>query len=121
MERKELVVDLKNTLKKVSECLVATLNEIRMSMNESVSIIAKEKRELAEDFEMLTDISVMVDDFVFDVTDATADMDNLANTVDDILANLDDIPDELVIGNEEEVPDSWVECDDADEPAEIAE
>lgn len=123
MERKELVVGLKNTLKAVTESLVAAMNEIRMNMNERIAIIAREKRELAEDFETLTDISVAVDDFVVDITDVAVDMDNLAGTVDDILDNLDDIPDELVVSTEEEddAPDGWVECHDEDEPAEIAE
>lgn len=129
MERKELVVGLKNTLKTVTESLVAAMNEIRTNMNKSIAIIAKEKQELTEDFETLTDISVALDDFVVDITDVAVDMDKLAGTVDDILDNLDDIPDnlddipdELVISTEEEdAPDGWVECDDEDEPAEIAE
>ena len=115
MERKELVVSVKNALDEVVKATVAAMNELRMSMNERISIITREKRGLAEDNETLTDISVAVNDFVEDMTGVAVDMENVTAVVDDILYDLDGVPDEIVIGDEnlDEV--------DEDEPAEIAE
>ena len=116
MERNELVVSIKNTLDEVVRATVSAMNELRMSMNERIAIIAREKRELAEDNETLTDISVAVSDFVEDMTEVAVDIENVAAVVDDILYDLDDIPDEIVVRDEDE--DNEV---DEDEPAEIAE
>lgn len=122
MERKELVVGIKNALDEMVKATVSAMNELRMSMNESVSIIAKEKRKLAEDNETLTDISVAVSDFVEDMTEIAVDMEHVTAVVDDILYDLDNVPDEIVVGNEDEdVPVGWIACSDEDEPKEIAE
>lgn len=122
MERKELVVGIKNALDEVVKATVSAMNELRMSMNERFAIIAREKRGLAEDNETLTDISVAVSDFVEDMTEVAVDMGNVTAEVDNILYDLDNIPDEIVIGDEEEnAPDGWVECEDEVELEEIPE
>ena len=122
MERKELVVNIKNALDEVVKATVSAMNELRMSMNERIAIIAREKRELAEDNETLTDISVAVSDFVEDMTEVAVDMENVTAVVDDILYDLDNIPDEIVVGNEDELDFEEEDFDevDEDEPAETA-
>ena len=95
MERKELVVGIKNALDEVTKAVISATNELRTSMNEKVAIIANAKRELAEDNETLTDISIMVSDFVEDMTEIGANLEEVTNTVDAILCNLDNVPDEL--------------------------
>lgn len=118
MERKELVVGIKNALNEIVKATVSAMNELRMSMNESVAIIAKEKRKLAEDNETLTDISVAVSDFVEDMTEIAVDMEHVTAVVDDILYDLDSVPDEIMVGNENE---PVFTDEDFDELAEIAE
>lgn len=122
MKRKELVVNIKNALDEVVKATVSAMNELRMSMNERIAIIAREKRELAEDNETLTDISVAVSDFVEDMTEVAVDMENVTAVVDDILYDLDNIPDEIVVGNEDELDFAEEDFDevDEDEPAETA-
>ena len=118
MERKELVAGIKNALDEVVKATVSAMNELRMSMNERIAIIAKEKRGLAEDNETLTDISVAVSDFIEDMTDVAVDMENVTAVVDDILCDLDGIPDEIVVGDEDELD---LTDEDFDELAEVAE
>jgi DNA repair ATPase RecN len=95
MERKELVVSIKNAFEEVTKTVVYAMNEIRLSMNEKIATIAKAKRELAEDNETLTDISMAVDDFVEDMVAIGVDLEDVTNAVDDILYDLDNIPNEL--------------------------
>ena len=95
MERKELVVGIKNALDEVTKAVISATNELRTSMNEKVAIIANAKRELAEDNETLTDISIAVSDFVGDMTEIGANLEEVTSTVYDILCNLNNVPDEL--------------------------
>ena len=95
MKRKELVAGIKNALEEVTKTVVSAMNELRISMNERISIIAKEKYKLAKDNETLTDISVVVDDFVEDMTAISTDLEEVTKAVDDILYDLDNIPNEL--------------------------
>lgn len=103
MERNELVLGIKNALDEVTKAIVSAMNELRMSMNERIAIITREKRELAEDNETLANISVAVSDFIEDMTEVAVNMENVTAVVDDILYDLDDIPDEIVVEDEDEL------------------
>ena len=118
MERKELVVGIKNALDEVTKAVVSAMNELRMSMNDKVAIIAKAKRELAEDNETLTDISVAVEDFVEDMTEIGANLEEVTNAVDDILYDLDNIPNELETYTERLERVSAEDTEDFDEDSE---
>ena len=121
MERKELVVGIKNALDEVVKSVVSAMNELRTSMNDKVAIIANAKRELAEDNETLTDISVAVDDFVEDMTAIGADMEEVTNAVDDILYDLDNVPNELETYLEKREEISEEDTEDFDEDNEEVE
>ena len=118
MERKELVVGIKNALDEVTKTVVSAMNELRMSMNDKVAIIAKAKRELAEDNETLTDISVAVEDFVEDMTEIGANLEEVTSAVDDILYDLDNIPNELETYTERLERVSEEDAEDFDEDSE---
>lgn len=115
MERKELVVGIKNALDEVVKSVVSAMNELRTSMNDKVAVIAKAKRELAEDNETLTDISVAVEDFVEDMTAIDADMEEVTSAVDDILYDLDNVPNELETCLEKREEISEEDTEDLDE------
>ena len=123
MERKELVVGIKNALDEVVKSVVSAMNELRTSMNDKVAVIAKAKRELAEDNETLTDISVAVEDFVEDMTAIGADMEEVTSAVDDILYDLDNVPNELetYLEKREEISEEDTEDFDEDEDEEVVE
>ena len=121
MERKELVVGIKNALDEVVKSVVSAMNELRTSMNDKIAVIAKAKRELAEDNETLTDISVAVEDFVEDMTAIGADMEEVSSAVDDILYDLDNIPDELETYSERLERVSEEDTEDFDEDNEEVE
>ena len=108
MERKELVVGIKNAFKEVTKAVV-------------VAVIAKAKRELAEDNETLTDISVAVEDFVEDMTAIGADMEEVTSAVDDILYDLDNVPNELETYLEKREEISEEDTEDFDEDNEEVE
>ena len=115
MERKELVVGIKNAFNEVTKAVVSAMNESRMSMNGKVATISKLKFELAEDNETLTDISVAVEDFVEDMTAIGADMEEVTSAVDDILYDLDNIPNELETYLEKREEISEEDTEDFDE------
>ena len=121
MERKELVVGIKNALDEVTKTVVSAMNELRMSMNDKIAVIAKAKRELAEDNETLTDISVAVEDFVEDMTEIGANLEEVTSAVDDILYDLDNIPDELETYTERLERVSEEDAEDFDEDNEEVE
>ena len=123
MERKELVVGIKNAFNEVTKAVVSAMNEIRMSMNGKVATISKLKFELAEDNETLTDISVAVEDFVDDMTAIGEDMEEVTSAVDDILYDLDNIPNELetYLEKKEEISEEDAEDFDEDEDEEVVE
>ena len=112
MERKELVVGIKNTLKAVTESIVSTMNEIRMSMNEKVSSIAVLRDNLKEDNEALADISCAVADFVNDLDEIHANIDNVVIAVDDIIDDLYNVPYDLVVEDDLELQDEDFEEDE---------
>lgn len=118
MERKELVAGIKNALEEVTKTVVSAMNELRMSMNKRISIIAREKYKLAEDNETLTDISVVVDDFVEDMSAIGADLEEVTNAVGDILYDLDNIPNEIETYLERLEKVSEEDTEDFDEEAE---
>ena len=121
MERKELVVGIKNALDEVVKSVVSAMNELRMSMNDKIAVIAKAKRELAEDNETLTDISVAVEDFVEDMTEIGVNLEEVTSAVDDILYDLDNIPDELETYTERLERVSEEDAEDFDEDSEEVE
>jgi hypothetical protein len=112
MERKELVVGIKNTLKAVSESIVSAMNEIRMSMNEKVSSIAVLRDNLKEDNEALADIGCAVADFVNDLDEIHANIDNVVIAVDDIIDDLYSVPYDLVVEDDFELQDEDFEEDE---------
>ena len=121
MERKELVVGIKNAFDEVVKSVVSAMNELRTSMNGKVATISKLKFELAEDNETLTDISVAVEDFVEDMTAISADMEEVTTAVDDILYDLDNIPNELETYLEKREEISEEDTEDFDEDNEEVE
>ena len=121
MERKELVVGIKNALDEVVKSVVSAMNELRTSMNGKVATISKLKFELAEDNETLTDISVAVEDFVEDMTAIGADMEEVTTAVDDILYDLDNVPNELETYLEKREEISEEDTEDFDEDNEEVE
>lgn len=121
MERKELVAGIKNAFNEVTKAVVSAMNELRTSMNDKVAVIAKAKRELAEDNETLTDISVAVEDFVEDMTAIGADMEEVTSAVDDILYDLDNVPNELETCLEKREEISEEDTEDFDEDNEEVE
>lgn len=118
MERKELVVDIKNAFSEVTKVVVSAINELRMSMNDKIATIAKVRRELAEDNETLADISVAVEDFVEDMSVVSADLVEVSSAVDNILYDLDGIPDDLETYSERLERVSEEDTEDFDEEVE---
>ena len=118
MERKDLVVGIKKALDEVTKVVVSAMNELRVSMNEKVSTIVKARQELADDYEMLTDIAVAVDDFVVDMSDIAGDIDYTVDTVGEILDGLDYISTDFELGmyDKEEEEENG---DDDDDPADM--
>ena len=121
MERKELVVGIKNAFNEVTKAVVSAMNEIRMSMNGKVATISKLKFELAEDNETLTDIAVAVDDFADDMSAIGVDLNEITTAVDDILYDLDNIPNELETYLEKKEEISEEDTEDFDEDNEEVE
>lgn len=120
MERKELVVGIKKALDEVTKAVVSAMNELRVSMNEKVSTIVKARQELADDFEMLTDIAVAVDDFIVDMSDIAGDLDYTVDTVGEILDGLDYLPTDFELGMYDKEEEEEEDCgDDDDDPADM--
>jgi len=114
MERKEIVTNIKTALNEVSNAVVSAMNALHAHMNEQITVIAKAKRELAEDNDTLVGISVAVNDFVEDIAEVAVDMENVTSTVGNVIDSLDKIPDQILIKDEDDE-------DDEDDFVEIAE
>ena len=102
MKRNEFLNKMSAACETFTTTLVSTINELRVDMNTKVAQMAKLRSTLKEDNEAMSDIFMVMQDFIGDMQEINHNVKEVADTMDNMFIKMDTIPNELVVKSDEE-------------------